>query len=100
MLQLQPVKELINSIAGKFCMLFCLLLIFFKINIFENKNIQKFGRVSYSWDQEQDQCFVGPDLGLNCLQRYLSIGRRLKILIQEVLQFMKNCLYLRKHCRH
>ena len=69
-----------------------------EINIFKKKN-QKCWIASNSWDPEQDQCFVGPDLGLNCLQRFLSSGGILKFLIQDILQILKYCIYLRKHCR-
>ena len=53
------------------CMLFCRLLIFFKINFFEKK-IRNTIRVSNSLDPDQARHFVGPDLGLNCLQRFLA----------------------------
>ena len=49
-------------------MLFCRLLTFFKIDIFE-KLFQESIRVSNSLDPDQARCFVGPDLGPNCLQR-------------------------------
>ena len=48
-------------------MLFCRVLIFFKIIFFENS----FGitiRVSNSLDPDQARRFVGPGLGLICLQ--------------------------------
>ena len=54
-------------------MLFCRLLIFFKINIFSNS----FGntiRVSNSLDPDQSRHFVGPDLGPNCLQKLPADG--------------------------
>ena len=49
-------------------MLFCHLLIFFKINFLEN-SFRNTIRVSNSLDPDQAGCFMGPDLGLNCLQR-------------------------------
>ena len=49
------------------CMLFYRLMIFFKINFFEIF-FQNTIRVSNSLDPDQTQHFVGPDLGLNCLQ--------------------------------
>ena len=48
--------------------LFCPLLIFFKINFFENSSWNTI-RVSNSLDPGRARHFVGPDLGLNCLQR-------------------------------
>ena len=44
-------------------MLFCCLLTFFEINIFEKKFQE------YSLDPDQAGHFVRPDLGPNCLQR-------------------------------
>ena len=41
---------------------------FFKINFFKKKK-KKTIRVSNSLVPDQARCFVGPDLGLNCLQR-------------------------------
>ena len=49
-------------------MLFCHLLIFLEINIFEKK-IRNAIRVSSILDTDQAQCFVGPYLDPNCLQR-------------------------------
>ena len=48
-------------------MLFCRLLIFFKINFFE-KLFQEY-HVSNSLDPDQARHFVGPDLRPNCLQK-------------------------------
>ena len=53
---------------GKFCMLFCRRLIFFKINFLKN-SFRNTIRVSNSLDPDQAQHFVGPDLGQNCLQK-------------------------------
>ena len=53
-------------LTGYFCMLFYRLLIFFKINFFENWNTI---RVSNSLDPDQALCYIGPDLGSNCLQK-------------------------------
>ena len=67
-------KHYFNSLpTGKFCMLFCRLLIFsnsaFSINSFRNTI-----RVSNSLDPDQAWCFVGPDLDPNCLQRISADG--------------------------
>ena len=49
-------------------MLFCCLLIFFKINFFE-KFFQKYpASVLNSLDPDQARQYVGPDLGPNCFQ--------------------------------
>ena len=53
-------------------MTFCHLLMFFKINFFEN-SFRNTIRLSNSLKPDQARCYVGPDLGLNCLQR-LSVG--------------------------
>ena len=49
-------------------MIFCCLLIFLKLTFSKNyfKNIVK---VSNSWDPDQAQLNVGPDLDPNCLQK-------------------------------
>ena len=52
----------------KFFMLFCCLLIFFKINFFE-KFFQEYNLSVKQLDPYQAQHFVGPDLGPICLQR-------------------------------
>ena len=52
-------------------MLFCHLLIFFKINFFE-KFFQEYNRVSDSLDPNQTGHFVGPDLNPNYLQNLLA----------------------------
>ena len=49
-------------------MLFCYLLIFFKFN-FVKISFKNTIRVSNSFDPYQATHFVGPDLGLNFLQR-------------------------------
>ena len=56
-------------------MLFCHLQIFLKINFFENyfRNTIK---VSNSLDPDQAGQFVGPDLGTNCLQKFLADDTR------------------------
>ena len=41
---------------------------FFKLTI-SKTSFRNTIRVSNSLDQDQAQCFVGPDLGPNCLQR-------------------------------
>ena len=50
-------------------MLFCRLLIFFKINFLKN-SFRNAIRVSNTLDPDQAQRFVGPDLDPNCLQRF------------------------------
>ena len=53
--------------------LHCLLLIFFfKTNFFSKNSFRNTTRVSNSFDSDQDRRFVGPDLGLNCLQKLLA----------------------------
>ena len=54
---------------GKFFMLFCRLLIFFKINFFE-KFFQQYHQSvkQIRLDPDQAKHFVGPDLGPICLQ--------------------------------
>ena len=52
----------------KFFMLFCRLLIFFKVN-FSKNSFRNTIRVSDSLDLDQARHFVGPDLGPNCLQK-------------------------------
>ena len=62
----------INSLpTGKFFMLFCCLLIFSKLTLSKN-SFRNFFRVSNSLDPDQTRPNVGPDLGLNCLQRLLA----------------------------
>ena len=57
-------KATFNSLpTGKFFMLLCGLLIFFKSTLKE----------SYRLDPDQAPCFVRPDMGPNCLQK-LSAG--------------------------
>ena len=52
---------------GKFFPLFCCLLIFFQKQPFLKNSFRI--RVSNSLDPDQAQCFVGPDLAPNGLQR-------------------------------
>ena len=54
--------------------LFCLLLNFFKINFFLKKKNPRILSVSNSFDPDQARCFVGPDLGPNCLQSLSADG--------------------------
>ena len=62
--------EICNSLpAGKYCMLFCCLLIFFSKSTFLKNSFRNTLRISNSLDPDQGQHFVGPDLVLNCLQR-------------------------------
>ena len=55
-------------------LLFCCLLIFFKINFFGKNSFRNTIRVSNSLDPDQAQCFVRPDLNPNCLQRFSADG--------------------------
>ena len=55
--------------AGKFCIIFCHLMIFFKINSF-NRKIQGYRQsVKQFGPDEGPTTFVGPDLGPKSLQR-------------------------------
>ena len=47
----------------------CCLLIFFSKSTFLKNSFRNTIRVSNTLDLAQAQCFVGPDLGPNCLQR-------------------------------
>ena len=53
---------------GNFFMLFCCLLTFIKINFLKN-SLRNTVKVSNGLNPDQDQHFVGPDLGPICLQR-------------------------------
>ena len=55
-------------LSGSFCILFCRLPTFFKINFFE-KLFHNTIRVSNSLDTDQARQYVEPDLGPNCLER-------------------------------
>ena len=64
-------KNMIVSLTlppGKFFILFCRLLIFFKITYLK-KIFMNTIKVSNSLDPDQARHFVRPDLGPNCLQR-------------------------------
>ena len=45
----------------------CLLIIFFKINIFEKIVQEHYQKVLNGLNSGQDQCYAGPDLDPNCL---------------------------------
>ena len=66
--------KIVNSLhAGKFLVLSLVSAYFF----FQNLLVKIFSfrntiRVSNGLDQDQDQCSVDPDLGPNCLQRFLA----------------------------
>ena len=63
-----------NSLPpGKFCMLFCRLLIFFKSTFLKN-SFRNTIRVSNGLDPDQVRHFVGPNLGPNCLQQLSADG--------------------------
>ena len=56
-------------LLGNFtCFFFCRLLIFSKTT-FSKNSFRNAIRVSKSLDPDQARCFVGPDLGPNCLQK-------------------------------
>ena len=62
-------KGVINPLTHvKFCMLFCRLPIFFKINFFKI-SFRNIIRVSNRLDPDQTRHFVGLYLGPKCLQR-------------------------------
>ena len=64
-----PLTRILDQLfvlLGNFSCFF--LLIFFKINFFEN-SFRNTARVLISLDTDQTRHFVGPDLGPNCLQR-------------------------------
>ena len=56
---------------GKFCVHFCRLLKFSK-SLFSKNSFWNIIRMSNNLDLDQAQQFVGPDLGLNCLQKLSS----------------------------
>ena len=56
------------SSARKFCIIFCRLQIFVKLN-FLNTSFMNNIRVSNGLDPDEDRHSVGPDLCSNCLQR-------------------------------
>ena len=55
--------------AGKFFMLLLLSSDFFQNYFFSKKSFRNTFRVSNGLDSDQDQHFVSPDMGPNCLQR-------------------------------
>ena len=58
----------VNSFhAGLFCMRFLSTAVFFQ------KNLAGILTVSKSLDPDQARHFVGPDLGINCLQRFSAV---------------------------
>ena len=59
-------------LLGSFFMLFCRLLIFFKI-IFLKNSFRNIIRVLNSLDPDQARHFVGPDLDPDCLQMLSAI---------------------------
>ena len=58
-------------ILGNFCLHFCRLLNFSK-STFSKNSFWTIIRMSDSLDSDQARHFVGPDLGLNCLQKLSS----------------------------
>ena len=66
-------------------MLFCRLLIFFKLNFFKKNS--EIPSVAISFDSDQARYFVGPDIGSNCLQRLSADGTGRQIVNQTVLLY-------------
>ena len=64
-----PMSDITLCLLGKFFMLFCCLLIFFKINFFE-EFFQKYHQSVKQFGSRSGPTFVSPDLGSNCLQRH------------------------------
>ena len=56
-------------VLGNFACFLASACLFFKFT-FSNSSLRNTIRVSNSLDQDQARCFVGPELGPNCLQRY------------------------------
>ena len=82
-----------------FCLLFCCLLIFFKIIFLgENsfRNIYSI-RVSNSLDPDQARHFVGPNLGPNCLQK-LSADDMVKVISTYLLNIEEDKTHHRADC--
>ena len=66
----------INSLhAGSFFMLPLASADFFQNKLFQKKSFRNTIRVSNNLDPDQDRHFVGPDLGLNCLQRLSAANK-------------------------
>ena len=81
MIVLLECVSVVNSLPpGKFCMLFCRLLIF-STSTFLKHFFRNTIRVPNSLDPDQVQYFVGPDLGPKCLQSYqqTTLGDRVKL---------------------
>ena len=53
------------------CFFFCSLLIFSSL-IFSSSSFRNTISMSNSLDPDQAQCYIGPDLGPNCLQKIIS----------------------------
>ena len=64
---LNPMSDFTLCLLGKCFILFCHLLIFFKINFFE-EFFQKYHQSVKQFGPRSGPPFVGPDLGSNCLQ--------------------------------
>ena len=62
----------ILCMLGNFSQFFVVCCYFFQIHLFPRNYFRNTIRVSNSFDQDQAQHSVGPDLGPNCLQRLLS----------------------------
>ena len=76
-------------------MLFCHLLIFFKINFFK-KSFRNTIRVSNSLDPDHARRFVGPDLGPNCFQKLSADDTRRLRLPQNVDDTQVNLCFIER----
>ena len=82
--------------AGKFYIPYYRLLIFFKINFYGKNYFRHTIKDSHSLDPDQARHSVGPDLGLNCLQR-LSADDTCR---QRVNSYKPNFSCRPEECRH
>ena len=73
------------------------MLTFFKIKFFKNIfQIRNTIRVSNGLDLDQGLCFVGPDLGSNCLQSFSTDMRKVAARLPHLLKlyiFLSKPLY-------
>ena len=70
-------KYLFTGIQNEYWVIFHVFFLLSADFVFENKYFKKNSyrntiEVFNNLDPDQVQCFVGPDLGVNCLQRLLS----------------------------
>ena len=78
-------------------MLFCRLLIFLKINFFLKKSFRNIIIVSNSLEPDQARHYVGPDLGLNCIdyQQTTKVATDWK----ELLSFKNYFIFFSRHIK-